>query len=94
MHSRHVLAAALAAAVTLGGCAGLTDTQQRTLTGTAAGTAGGAVIGAIAGNAGLGALIGAGVGAGGGYLYGVSKENQQRAYAEGYQQGRASGPRY
>jgi hypothetical protein len=93
MLSRHYLAASLAAAVTLGGCAGMTDTQQRTLTGGAIGTAGGAVIGAMAGNAGLGALIGAGVGAGGGYLYGRSKENQERAYSEGYQQGRATRPR-
>lgn len=93
MLSRYCLAASLAAAVMLGGCAGMTDTQQRTLTGGAIGTAGGAVIGAMAGNAGLGALIGAGVGAGGGYLYGRSKEEQQRAYNEGYQQGRATQPR-
>src|SRR5205809_934788 len=41
--------------VAMGGCAGMSETQQRTLTGGAAGTAGGALIGAMAGNAGLGA---------------------------------------
>ena len=90
MRTRHHLPLVLAALVAFGGCAGMTDTQQRTVTGSAAGAAGGAVIGAIAGDAGLGALIGAGVGGGGGYLYGVSKENQQRAYAQGYRQGRAT----
>ncbi|MDO9714280.1 glycine zipper domain-containing protein [Paracraurococcus lichenis] len=90
MRLRYVLSASLVAAVSLGGCADLTPTQQRTLTGTAAGTAGGALIGAMAGDAGLGALIGAGVGAGGGYLYGASKDNQERAYRQGYMQGRAA----
>ena len=93
MLSRHRLAAGFAAVLALGGCAGLTPMEQRTLTGTAAGTAGGAIIGAIAGNAGLGALIGAGAGAAGGYLYGLSKQDQQRAYEEGYLQGRAARPR-
>ena len=64
----------------LGGCAGMNDTQQRTLTGGAGGAAGGAIIGALAGNAGLGALIGAGVGAGGGYLYDQHKQSEHRAY--------------
>ena len=80
MRTRHSIPLALTTIVAFGGCAGMTDTQQRTVTGSAAGAAGGAVIGAIAGNAGLGALIGAGAGAGGGYLYGRSKENQERAY--------------
>jgi hypothetical protein len=92
MRARHRLPLVLAALVAFGGCAGMTDTQQRTMTGGAAGAAGGAVIGAIAGNAGLGALIGAGAGAGGGYLYGRSKENQERAYQRGYQEGRATRP--
>lgn len=49
-----------------GGCAGMTQTQQRTVTGGAAGAAGGAIIGAIAGNAGMGAAIGGAVGLAGG----------------------------
>ena len=36
-----------------------------------------------------GALIGAGLGAGGGYLYDLSKKNEQHAYVQGYEQGRA-----
>ncbi|MGR9109041.1 MAG: YMGG-like glycine zipper-containing protein [Gammaproteobacteria bacterium] len=74
----------------LTGCAGMSDTQQRTLTGGAGGAAAGAVIGAIAGNAGMGAAIGAGAGLVGGYLYGKHKESEQKAY----EQGRADGARY
>lgn len=56
-HLHLLLAASLA--IGLAGCAGMTTSQQRTLSGTTMGAAGGAVIGAIAGNAGLGAGIGA-----------------------------------
>jgi len=63
------------AAILLTGCAGMTDTQQRTLSGAAIGAAGGAAIGAISGEAGWGAVIGAGVGAAGGYMY----DRNQRA---------------
>ena len=69
--------------VVLSGCAGMSDTQQRTLTGGAGGAAAGAVIGAIAGNAGMGAAIGAGAGLVGGYLYGKHKESEQKAYEQG-----------
>ena len=72
------------------GCAGMNDTQQRTLTGAAGGAAGGAVIGAIAGNAGLGAVIGAGVGAAGGYVYDQHKKGEERSYKEGYAAGQSS----
>ena len=65
------------------GCAGMTDTQQRTATGALGGAAGGAIIGAIAGNAGMGAAIGAAAGTAGGYLYGKHKESEQRAYQQG-----------
>jgi len=71
------------ALIALGGCAGMSDTQQRTLTGGAAGAAGGAVIGAIAGNAGLGAAIGAGTGLLGGYLYGQYEDGKNQAYQQG-----------
>lgn len=91
---RALPALALASAVALGGCAGLTPTEQRTLTGGAGGAAGGALIGALAGNAGLGALIGAGLGAGGGYLYDLHRQDEQRAYERGYQQGRLQRPPY
>ena len=65
------------------GCAGMSDTAQRSMTGGLGGAAGGAVIGAIAGNAGMGALIGGAVGTTGGFLYGKHKESEQRAYQQG-----------
>ena len=64
--SKTVIALIIAACLLLGGCAGMSQTEQRTLSGGAMGAAGGAIIGAIAGNAGLGAAIGGAVGAGGG----------------------------
>jgi len=68
------------------GCADMTQTQQRTVTGAAGGAAAGGIIGAIAGNAGMGAAIGAGLGASGGFLLGRHNEAVDAAY----QQGRAS----
>ena len=85
---RHLLVMlSLVALVAMGGCAGMTETQQRTLTGGAGGAAGGALIGAIAGNAGLGAAIGAGAGLAGGYLYGKHEESKQAAYQQGIADG-------
>ena len=69
------------------GCADMTQTQQRTVTGAAGGAAAGGIIGAIAGNAGMGAAIGAGLGASGGFLLGRHNEAVDAAY----QQGRAAG---
>ena len=83
---KHVIACLLAA-VTLSGCAGLSDTQQRALTGTGGGAAVGAVIGAIGGNAGLGAVVGAGAGLAGGLLYDQAKKSEQAAYQQGYAAG-------
>ena len=65
----------LAISLVVSGCAGLSDTQQRTLTGAAAGSAGGALIGGLADNAAVGAALGGVAGAAGGYLY----DRQQRA---------------
>ena len=85
---RHVLVVLIVVAlVAMGGCAGMTETQQRTLTGGAGGAAGGAIIGAIAGNAGMGAAIGAGAGLVGGYLYGKHEESKQTAYQQGIADG-------
>jgi len=51
------------------GCAGMTRTEQRTLSGGAIGAAGGAAIGAITGgSAAVGAAVGGAAGALGGYL--------------------------
>lgn len=71
----------------LGGCAGMSDTEQRTLSGGGIGAAGGAVIGAIAGNAGMGAAIGAGAGLVGGYLYDHHEKAQQAMRNSAYEQG-------
>jgi hypothetical protein len=59
----------LAASLLLGGCAGMSYTEQRMLSGGAMGAAGGALIGAAAGSAATGAAIGGGAGVVGGYLY-------------------------
>jgi hypothetical protein len=78
-----ILVIAILAAINLASCTGMSDTQQRSLTGGLGGSAAGAAIGAMAGNAGLGAAIGAAAGTAGGYLYGKHKESEQRAYQQG-----------
>lgn len=83
-----LLAAILMITLALGGCAGMTPTEQRTLSGGAIGAGAGALFGAIAGNAGLGAAIGGIVGAGGGFLYDQHKQAEDAAYMQGYQRGR------
>lgn len=88
--ARLVPACAATAALLLGGCAGLSDTQQRALTGTGAGAAGGALIGAIAGNAGMGAAIGAGAGLLGGLVVDAVEKDKEAAFRRGYAQGQAA----
>ncbi len=78
----------LVVAGSLAGCAGLTNQQQRAVTGTGLGAAGGAVLGAIGGNAGLGALAGAGAGLAGGLIFDNVKQNEDTAYRRGYRAGR------
>ena len=75
---------------TLIGCAEMTEKQRNTAIGTGLGAVGGAAIGSFSGNAGWGALIGAGAGALGGYAVGQSRENEQRAYQRGREEGRRS----
>ena len=58
------------ALVTTSGCAGMTYTEQTTLSGAAIGAAGGAVIGAAAGNPAAGAAIGGAAGAATGLVIG------------------------
>ncbi len=59
------------------GCAGMTDQQQRTMSGSLIGAAGGAGIAAIAGgNAGVGAAVGAVAGGLTGYIIGEKKKQQ------------------
>ena len=59
------------------GCAGLSDTEQRAVTGTGIGAAGGAAVGAIAGNTGMGAAIGAGAGLLGGLMVDKVEKGQR-----------------
>lgn len=83
------LAIVLILIVSLGftGCAGMTATEQRTLSGSAIGAVAGTAIGAIAGGAGWGAAIGAVTGAAGGYLYDRNEKAKEAAYQRGYEQG-------
>jgi hypothetical protein len=71
------IAAVLVTIFTLG-CAGMSSTQQRTLSGGAIGAAGGAALSAIAGgNAAVGAGVGGAAGALGGYLMGTSERKHR-----------------
>jgi len=81
--NRALAASTLIAALALAGCADLSPTTQRTMTGSLGGAAAGAAIGAIAGNAGLGAAIGAGAGALGGFAYGRHRDAVDQAYQQG-----------
>ena len=87
---RRLILAATLLAVPLAGCADMSPTQQRALSGTAIGAGGGAIIGAMAGNAGLGAGIGAAAGLAGGLIFDKVKRDQASSYTVGYQAG-ASG---
>jgi osmotically inducible lipoprotein OsmB len=70
------------------GCAGMTDTQQRTLSGSAMGAVSGTAIGAMSGHAGWGAVIGAAAGAGGGYIFHKNEKSKEAAYQQGYEEGK------
>jgi osmotically inducible lipoprotein OsmB len=87
---RFMLPVIMVVIISLVGCAGMSETQQRTVTGGAAGAAGGALLGAIAGNAGMGAAIGGAVGLTGGFLYGKHEESKKQAYEQGVADGRKS----
>jgi uncharacterized membrane protein len=68
----------MVAALLLGGCAGMSNTEQRTLSGGAMGAGAGALIGWAAGCPWCGAAIGAGAGALGGYVYDQYEKSQGR----------------
>ena len=81
----------LAGMLAIGGCANMSQTEQRTLSGAAIGTGVGAVVGAATGEWGW-AAGGAAIGAAGGYLYDQQKQKEQRAYEEGVQAGKTKAP--
>ncbi len=86
MNHKVMMSCALAAAVTLAGCTGFSDTQQRTATGAAIG---GAALGVVTGDWGW-AAAGAAAGAAGGFLVDQSKKNEEQAFQRGVQQGQSS----
>ena len=60
------------------GCAGMTPTQQKTLSGGAIGAAGGAALGAITGgSAAVGAAVGGAAGALGGFILGETERTRR-----------------
>ena len=65
-------------AIALGGCSGMSNTQQRTLSGGAIGAGSGALIGWAAGCPACGAAIGGGAGLLGGYTYDRYEKSQGR----------------
>ena len=63
----------------LSGCAGMTDTQQRVLSGGAIGAGAGAAVGVLSGGSGTtGAVIGGAAGAAGGYIVDQSEKKRGR----------------
>jgi osmotically inducible lipoprotein OsmB len=68
----------LVAALLVGGCSGMSPTEQRVLSGGAIGAGGGTLIGWAAGCPACGAAIGAGTGMVGGYVYDQYEKSQGR----------------
>ncbi len=66
----------LVALLGLSGCANMSNTEQRGLSGAALGAGAGALIGAASGSAGTGAAIGAAAGGLGGLLYDRHRKSQ------------------
>ena len=81
----------LVISLALGGCAGMSDTEQRTLSGGAIGAGAVTIVGAIAGHTAWGAAIGAASGLAGGYLWDHHKKAQQKAHDEAYEKGYEAG---
>lgn len=92
MNGKLIISSALLAALALGGCSGMSSSEQSTLSGAGIGTAAGVVIGAATGEWAW-AAAGAAIGAGTGYLVDKEKQKQQaaqqKAYNEGLQAGKA-----
>lgn len=89
MNRNMLISCALVAALTLAGCASMSDTQKRTTTGAAVG---GAAVGIATGSWGW-AAAGAAAGAAGGYVYDQSKKDEQKAYEKGVKDGQSAKPK-
>ena len=68
----------MVAALLVGGCSGMSNTEQRMLSGGAIGASSGALIGWAAGSPAAGAAIGGGAGVLGGFLYDRYEKSQGR----------------
>jgi hypothetical protein len=66
-------AAILCLTLLLGGCAGMSNTEQRVLSGGSIGAGGGLLLGGLPG-----AIVGAGAGSLGGYLYDKHQESENK----------------
>jgi osmotically inducible lipoprotein OsmB len=66
------------AAILMGGCSGMSNTEQRVLSGGAIGAGSGALIGWAAGCPACGAAIGGGAGMVGGYVYDQYEKSKGR----------------
>ena len=75
---KKVIILLVVAALFLGGCSGMSKTQQRVLSGGAIGASSGALIGWAAGCPACGAAIGGGAGLLGGYAYDQYEKSQGR----------------
>ena len=76
------IAIILIISLALGGCSGMSDTEQRTLSGAAIGAGAGTAIGAMAGETAWGAAIGTAAGAAGGYLYDRHQKSKETKEAD------------
>jgi osmotically inducible lipoprotein OsmB len=65
-------------ALLLGGCAGMSSTEQRVLSGGAIGASGGALVGWAVGSPAVGAAVGGGAGMLGGFIYDQYQKAQGR----------------
>ncbi len=70
--------AIMVAALVVSGCAGMSTTEQRVLSGGAIGASGGTLIGWAAGSPAIGAAVGGGAGMLGGFLYDQYQKSQGR----------------
>jgi len=84
---KSIVAVILVISIAFVGCAGMSDTQQRSLSGGAIGAGAGAVVGVISGHTALGAAVGAAAGAAGGYLYDQNEKAKEAEYQRGYNAG-------
>lgn len=87
MRTKTIIATTIAA-LALGGCASMTETQKDTAKGAGIGAAGGAVLGAVVGGK-KGAAVGAAVGAGAGALAGNVWSKKMQAQKEEMEQATA-----